>query len=77
MLRGDHIGRVYHLDAATLSYVAQSRTPTVAALYRARLRGIGIAEALAEVCSVLPTADPIRQFREAIQRIQPVPPANL
>ena len=40
---------------------AASRTPTVAALYGARLRGIGIVvQALADVCGVLPNADPTR-----------------
>lgn len=48
---------------------AQSRTPAVATLYGARLRGIGIAEALADVCGVLPNARPIPEFREALQRI--------
>jgi ADP-ribosyl-[dinitrogen reductase] hydrolase len=37
---------------------AQSRTPTVAALYGVRLRGIGIVQALVDVCGVLPSADP-------------------
>jgi ADP-ribosyl-[dinitrogen reductase] hydrolase len=51
---------------------AQSRTPTVAALYGARVRGISIAEALADVCAVLPNADPIPEFREALRRLHPV-----
>jgi protein-tyrosine phosphatase len=38
---------------------AQSRTPTIAALYGARLRRIANDEALADVCAVLPDADPI------------------
>ncbi len=50
---------------------AQSRTPAVAALYGARLRGIGIAEALADVCGVLPNAHPIPEFREALRQLQP------
>ena len=50
---------------------AQSRTPAVATLYGARLRGISIAEALADVCSVLPNADPIPEFREALRRLHP------
>ena len=41
---------------------AQSRTPTVATLYGARLRGIRVTEALADVCVVLPDADPIPEF---------------
>jgi ADP-ribosylglycohydrolase len=55
---------------------AQSRTPTVATLYGARLRGIGIDEALAEVCAVLPGASPIREFREALRRLHPAPHEN-
>lgn len=50
---------------------AQSRTPTVAALYGARLGGIGIHEALGDVCDVLPNASPNPEFREALQRIHP------
>jgi ADP-ribosyl-[dinitrogen reductase] hydrolase len=52
---------------------AQSRTPAVAALYGARLRGISIEEALADVCGVLPDADPIPEFREALRRLHPDP----
>jgi ADP-ribosyl-[dinitrogen reductase] hydrolase len=48
---------------------AQSRTPAVAALYGARMRGISIAEALADVCDVLPIANPIPEFREALLRL--------
>ena len=51
---------------------AQRRTLTIGTLYGARLRGIGIAEALADVCAVLPTADPIPEFREALRRLPPV-----
>jgi hypothetical protein len=50
---------------------AQSRTPTIAALYSARLRGIGITEALTDVWGVLPDADPIPEFREALYRLHP------
>jgi ADP-ribosyl-[dinitrogen reductase] hydrolase len=50
---------------------AQSRTPAVAALYGARLRGIGIAEAMADVCGVLRDARPIPDFREALRRLHP------
>ena len=49
---------------------------TVAALYGARLRGIGITAALADVCGVLPDADPVPDFREALQRLQPDPLAS-
>ena len=55
---------------------AQSRTPTVAALYGARLRHIGIDEALADVCDVLPNAHPIPEFREALRRLHPVAREN-
>jgi ADP-ribosyl-[dinitrogen reductase] hydrolase len=55
---------------------AQSRTPAVAALYGARLGGIGITEALADVCGVLPGADPIPEFREALRRLHPVAHEN-
>jgi ADP-ribosyl-[dinitrogen reductase] hydrolase len=54
----------------------QSRTPAIATLYGARLRGIGIAETLAEVCDVLPNADPIPDFREALRRLHPVAHGN-
>jgi hypothetical protein len=50
---------------------AQSRTPTVAALYGARVRGTSIGAALADVCGVLPNANPIREFREALKRLHP------
>jgi ADP-ribosyl-[dinitrogen reductase] hydrolase len=55
---------------------AQSRTPIAAALYGARLRGIGVTEALADVCGVLPNADPIADFREALRRLHPVAHAS-
>ncbi len=48
---------------------AQSRTPALATLYGARLRGIGIDEALADVCAVLPNADPIPEFCQALRRL--------
>ena len=50
----------------------QSRTPTVAALYGARLQDISITEASSDVCDVLPDARPIPEFREALQRLHPV-----
>lgn len=55
---------------------AQSRTPTIAALYGARLRDMSTAEALADVCVVLPNASPIPEFREALQRVHPVASRN-
>ena len=48
---------------------AQSRTPTIAALYGARLRGMSIDAAVADVCGVLPSADPMPEFREALRRL--------
>lgn len=45
---------------------AHSRTPTVAALYGIRLRGVSAEQALADVCAVLPAANPNRAFREAL-----------
>ncbi|MGB8388637.1 hypothetical protein [Mycobacterium sp.] len=55
---------------------AQSRTPTIATLYGARLRDIDIAEALADVCGVLRNACPIPEFREALRRLHPVAHEN-
>jgi ADP-ribosylglycohydrolase len=55
---------------------AQSRTPTVAALYGARLRGISTTDALADVSGVLPNALPISEFREALRRLHPVAQEN-
>ena len=51
---------------------AQSRTPTVATLYGARLRDISVAEALADVCGVLRDARPTPDFREALRRFHRV-----
>lgn len=50
---------------------AQSRTPTIAALYGARRAGIGTEQALAEVLAVLPEADPNPEFRAALSRLSP------
>ena len=47
---------------------AHSRTPSVAALYGARLRGVGTGEALSAVCGALPDASPNPAFREALAR---------
>jgi ADP-ribosyl-[dinitrogen reductase] hydrolase len=55
---------------------AQCRTPTIAALEGARIRGIGIAQAIADVCGVLPNADPSPEFREALQRLHLVAQEN-
>jgi ADP-ribosyl-[dinitrogen reductase] hydrolase len=56
---------------------AQSRAPAVAALYGARTRSGGIAEALADVSGVLPNADPIPQYREALERLHPIAQKHL
>lgn len=48
---------------------AQSRTPTVAALYGARLRRIDAGEALGAVTATLPNASPNSAFREALRRL--------
>ncbi|WP_071288810.1 ADP-ribosylglycohydrolase family protein [Mycolicibacterium llatzerense] len=50
---------------------AHSRTPTVGALYGARLRGVHADEALADVLTVLPGANPNHAFRKALQRLSP------
>jgi ADP-ribosylglycohydrolase len=47
---------------------AHSRTPAVAALYGARLRGLPVMEALRDVQVVLPAARPIQAFRDALAR---------
>lgn len=52
---------------------AVSRTPTVATLYGARLRGVGVDEALADVAEVLPRARPNGAFLEALRRVHHVP----
>ena len=48
---------------------AQSRTPSVAALYAALYRGVPIGRALAEVKAALPAAEPRRFLREAVVRL--------
>jgi ADP-ribosyl-[dinitrogen reductase] hydrolase len=52
---------------------AYSRTPTIAALYGARLRNISTDEALRDVKPVLPGAHPNPAFRAALRRIGPHP----
>jgi ADP-ribosyl-[dinitrogen reductase] hydrolase len=52
---------------------AFSRTPTVAALYGARLRNISTDEALRDVKAALPGAHPNPAFRSALRRIGPRP----
>ena len=50
---------------------AQSRTPTVGALYATRHRGIPPTAALAEVTAALPDANPNRAFRTSLDRLTP------
>ena len=45
----------------------QSRTPTVAALYGARLRNVSAEEALREITAVLPRVYPNSAFRAALR----------
>ena len=49
----------------------RTRAPAVAALYGARRAGIDVDQALAEVCAVLPDADPADGFRAALRRLAP------
>jgi ADP-ribosylglycohydrolase/protein-tyrosine phosphatase len=53
---------------------AYSRTPTVAALYGARLRNISTTQALRDVQAALPHARPNSAFRESLARL--APPSN-
>lgn len=48
---------------------AQSRTPTVAALYAARHLGVGFEAALAAVREALPDAAPQRALVDAARRV--------
>ena len=50
---------------------AYSRTPTVGALYGAHTAGISGQQALADVVSVLPAANPNSAFRAALNRLAP------
>ena len=45
---------------------AHSRTPTIAALYGARVRGVPASDALADVLGVLPVAQPNQTFRATL-----------
>ncbi|WP_099041832.1 ADP-ribosylglycohydrolase family protein [Mycobacterium neglectum] len=49
---------------------AYSRTPTVGALYGARLRNIDVDEALRDIKAVLPNSHPNRSFRDGLRRLQ-------
>lgn len=53
---------------------AYSRTPAVAVLYGARLRGVSVDQALADVGTVLPGAHPSRAFRAALRRLHTARP---
>lgn len=46
-----------------------SRTPTVAALYGARVRGVDVEEALSAVVGALPRAVPNTRFRQALAKL--------
>ncbi|AEV71506.1 ADP-ribosylglycohydrolase [Mycolicibacterium rhodesiae NBB3] len=48
---------------------AYSRTPTVGALYGARLRGVDADDAIRDVTAVLPGANPNHAFRAALRRL--------
>ncbi|KUI34674.1 ribosylglycohydrolase [Mycobacterium sp. IS-1496] len=52
---------------------AYSRTPTIGALYGARLKGVSVDRALADVGEVLPGAHPNRAFRAALRRLHAAP----
>ena len=52
---------------------AYSRTPTMGALYGARLRGVSGEDALRDVMAALPGANPNRAFRKALRRLMPEP----
>ncbi|WP_249336099.1 protein-tyrosine phosphatase family protein [Sinomonas gamaensis] len=47
----------------------ESRTPTVAALYGAKVRGVSGAEALDEMREVLPAARPNQAFMEVLRKM--------
>ncbi|MCV7260878.1 ADP-ribosylglycohydrolase family protein [Mycobacterium shimoidei] len=55
---------------------AVSRTPSIAALYGARRKGITIDQALEEIAHVLPQAWPRDEFRRALQRLHPGPDSS-
>jgi len=48
---------------------AYSRTPTMGALYGARLRDVDVDDAVRDVAAVLPGAHPNRAFRAALRRL--------
>ncbi|MGV0606960.1 ADP-ribosylglycohydrolase family protein [Mycolicibacterium sp. XJ1904] len=50
---------------------AYSRTPTIGALYGARLRGVEVEDAMRDIRAVLPGSYPNHAFRESLRRIGP------
>lgn len=79
----DAVGTIQELRAQGRTVLvhcveAYSRTPTVAALYGAQLRGIDAEQALSDVLAVLPDANPNPVFREALRRLgrPPAQPAH-
>lgn len=63
--------RTQGLSVFVHGHATRSRAPAVAALYGARRTGIDIDRALAEVCAVLPDADPTDELRAALHRLAP------
>jgi ADP-ribosyl-[dinitrogen reductase] hydrolase len=59
-------GRIVYLHCVQ----AASRTPTIAALYGARIAGMNTDEALWEVGAVLPNTEPNPEFRDALHRLE-------
>jgi len=57
------------LKPAGLLHGEHASTPTVAALYGARLRNIDIEDALQDVLTALPHANPNPVFRDALRRL--------
>ncbi len=49
----------------------RNRAPVVAALYGARRADIGVDQALADVCEVLPDTSPTDEFLDALHRLSP------
>lgn len=47
----------------------RNRAPVVAALYGARRAGIDVDQALADVCEVLPGAEPTNEYLAALHRL--------
>lgn len=56
---------------------AYSRTPALGALYGMRLRGVSADKAIRAVCERLGDANPNPAFREALRRLEQLPPGEL